>query len=137
MRPRQTLARLGHAEVAVLRVGAQAVGFKVLFAVMADGDALSWPGPLDGSRRAALGLEFLSRRGFGGGLGRVLGRVLARGLARRRFFLRGGLLPLISASAWPSTFSPSLSRENVSTDCVKWSGLSDSGPTTSFARPMR
>src|SRR5665647_552806 len=77
MRPRQTLARLGHAEVAVLRVGAQAVGFKVLFAVMADGDALSWPGPLDGSRRAALGLEFLSRRGFGGGLGRVLGRVLA------------------------------------------------------------
>ena len=37
---RQAMGGGGDAEVAVLRVGAQAVGLEILFAVMADGDAL-------------------------------------------------------------------------------------------------
>jgi hypothetical protein len=44
MRLRQTVARLGNAEVAVMRVSAQAVGDKILVAVMADRDALFRPG---------------------------------------------------------------------------------------------
>ena len=40
MRLRQAVGRVGKAEIAVVRVGAQAVGFEILFAVMADGDAL-------------------------------------------------------------------------------------------------
>ena len=46
MRLRQTMGCIRNAEIAVLRVGAQAVGFEILFAVMADGDALAacaWP----------------------------------------------------------------------------------------------
>ena len=43
MRLRQAVARVGDAEVAVMRVGAQAVGLEILFAVMADGDALLRP----------------------------------------------------------------------------------------------
>ena len=40
MRLRQAVARSRDAEIAILRVGAQAVGLEILFAVMADGDAL-------------------------------------------------------------------------------------------------
>ena len=40
MRLRQTVGGLGDAEIAILRVGAQAVGLEILFAVVADGDAL-------------------------------------------------------------------------------------------------
>ena len=43
MRLRQAMARLRNAEIAVMRVGAQAVGLEILFAVMADGDALLRP----------------------------------------------------------------------------------------------
>src|SRR5260370_37080179 len=83
MRPRQALARLGNSEVAIVRIGAQAIGLEVLVAIMADGDALFRPCALYRRRRARLGLaifglERLSRGGFGGGV------------ARRRFFLRGG-----------------------------------------------
>ena len=43
MRLRQAVGRVRDAEVAVLRVSAQAVGLEILFAVMADGDALLRP----------------------------------------------------------------------------------------------
>src|SRR6476469_6907411 len=76
MRLRQAVSRLRYAEVAVFCVGAQAVGLKILFAMMADGDALFWPRAFR-CRHASLTLDGLARGGFGGGL------------ARRRFFLRG------------------------------------------------
>ena len=47
MRLRQAVRGVRDAEVAVLRVGAQAVGLEILFAVMADGDALLRPRLLD------------------------------------------------------------------------------------------
>ena len=50
---RQAMGRAGDAEVAILRVGAQAVGLKILLAIMADGNALlrtAWLGGCDGSR---------------------------------------------------------------------------------------
>ena len=40
MRLRQAMGGIRNPEVAVLCVGAQAVGLEILFAVMADGDAL-------------------------------------------------------------------------------------------------
>src|SRR5437764_11455615 len=43
MRPRQAGRRVGNAEVAVPRIGAQAVGLEILVAVMADRDALLRP----------------------------------------------------------------------------------------------
>ena len=43
MRLRQAVAGVGKAEIAILGVGAQAVGFEILVAVMADGDALLRP----------------------------------------------------------------------------------------------
>ena len=43
MRLRQAVGGVRNAEVAVFRVGAQAVGLEILFAVMADGDALLRP----------------------------------------------------------------------------------------------
>ena len=43
MRLRQTVRRVRNAEVAILRVSAQAVGLEIFFAVMADGDALLRP----------------------------------------------------------------------------------------------
>ena len=43
MRLRQAVGGVRDAEVAVMRVGAQAVGLEILFAVMADGDALLRP----------------------------------------------------------------------------------------------
>src|SRR5712692_7864577 len=77
MRLRQALGCLANAEIAVFRVGAQTVGFKVLVAIVADGDALFWTSAF--CRYAArLGLEFVSSRGFSGGS------------ALRRFFLGGG-----------------------------------------------
>ena len=43
MRLRQAVRRVRDAEVAVVRVSAQAVGLEILLAVMADGDALLRP----------------------------------------------------------------------------------------------
>jgi hypothetical protein len=43
MRLRQAVASVRDAEVAVMRVCAQAVGLEILLAVMADGDALLRP----------------------------------------------------------------------------------------------
>ena len=40
MRLRQAVAGVGDAEIAIMRVAAQAVGFEILLAIMADGDAL-------------------------------------------------------------------------------------------------
>ena len=37
---RQAVAGCGKPQIAVLRIGAQAVGFEILVAVMTDGDAL-------------------------------------------------------------------------------------------------
>ena len=56
-----------------MRVGAQAVGFEILVAVMTDGDALfrtdaAGGGPRAGLGLAILGLDRFSRCGFGGGL---------------------------------------------------------------------
>ncbi len=53
MRLRQAMRRVLDAEVAVMRVGAQAVGLEILFAVMADGDALLRPRLCFRCRRAA------------------------------------------------------------------------------------
>ena len=47
MRLRQTVRSFRNAEVAVFCVSAQAVGLEILFAVMADGDALLRPRLLD------------------------------------------------------------------------------------------
>src|SRR5258707_6099650 len=85
MRLRQAVRCLANAEIAVFRVSAQTVGFKVLVAMMADGDALFRTSALLRRRRVrGLGFEFFSCRGFGGGLARG-------GFARWRFFLRSGL----------------------------------------------
>ena len=79
MRLRQAMAGLGNAEIAVLRIGAQAIGFEILFAVMTDGDALfRTRARFGGRQRAGLGL---ARGGFGD--------CFAGGLARGRFFQRG------------------------------------------------
>ena len=56
MRLRQAVAGFGNAEVAIMRIAAQAVGFEILVAVMADGDALFRPRALAGSSRPALAL---------------------------------------------------------------------------------
>src|ERR1700733_3320878 len=79
MRLCEAVARIGNAEVTVMRVGAQAVGFEVFLAVMADGDALLGTRALYRCCCPALALQLLARGGFGGGF------------TRRRFFLRGGL----------------------------------------------
>src|ERR1700687_5393990 len=99
MRPRQALARLGNPEVAIVRIGAQAIGLEILVAIMADGDALFRPSALCRRRRARLGLNRLSRGGFGGGL-------VSNRLARRRFLLRGGAAccPRGRLLLWPSRF---------------------------------
>src|SRR5258708_34162455 len=75
---RQALGCIADAEIAVFRVSAQTVGFEVLVAVVADGDALFRTSAFCGRYAARLGLEFVSSRGFSGGS------------ARGRFFLRGG-----------------------------------------------
>src|SRR5258708_28101740 len=80
MGPDQAVVRLGNYEVAVFCVSAQTIGFEILVAVMADGDALFRTGAFCRGLRA-LGFDGFSRRGFGGGV------------AWRRFFLRGGLCP--------------------------------------------
>src|ERR1700737_426118 len=87
MRLRQAMARLGNPEIAIMRVRAQTIGFEILVAIVADGDALLWAGALGGSLRASFrlaifGLDCFSRGGLGSGLGGCF--------ARRRFFLRGG-----------------------------------------------
>ena len=53
MRLRQAVGGVRDAEVAILRVSAQAVGLEILFAVMADGDALLRPRFLAGLGLAA------------------------------------------------------------------------------------
>src|SRR6185437_7339005 len=94
MRLREAVTRIGNAEVAVVRIGAQTVGFKVLVAVMADRDALLWARAFDGRRRATLAGEFFARRRFGGGLSRERfsgGRFLpcAAAACRSRGLFRG------------------------------------------------
>jgi len=42
MRPRQAARRVGNAEIAIFGVSAQAIGFEILVAVVADGYALLW-----------------------------------------------------------------------------------------------
>src|ERR1035437_9004292 len=101
MRLRQALAGVGDAEIAVLRVGAQAVGLEIFLAVMTDGDALLRTSAFGGGLRARLGLAILgldlfSRCGFGGG---PVGNALARAIFSAR---RCGPRPAMSASAWPS-----------------------------------
>jgi hypothetical protein len=54
MRLRQTIGSRRNAEVAVLRVSAQAVGLEISLAVMADGDALLGARAPGGRRRGAL-----------------------------------------------------------------------------------
>src|SRR6202158_6395690 len=88
MRLRQAAAGLRNAEIAILRIGAQTIGFEILVAIMADGDALFRASAPGGGLRprlglaifglAIFGLDWLSRCGFGGGF------------ARRRFLLCGG-----------------------------------------------
>src|SRR6266446_5575219 len=88
MRPREAVAGLRNAEIAIVRVGAQAIGFEILVAIVTDGDALLRPrARLCGRQRPRLGLAILltilgldmfSRGGSGSGF------------ACRRFFLRGG-----------------------------------------------
>src|SRR6202795_1347829 len=92
MRLRQAMTGLRNAEIAIVRVGAQAIGFEILVAIMTDGDALFRPRARFCGRQpprlglairlairlAILGLDMFSRGGFGSGF------------ARRRFFLRGG-----------------------------------------------
>ena len=67
MRPCHAATGVGHAEIAILRVSAQTVGFEVLVAMMADGDALFRPRALDGHGRPALARKFPPRRRLGGG----------------------------------------------------------------------
>src|ERR1700694_1137163 len=83
MRLRPAAAGLRNAEIAILRIGAQTIGFEILVAIMADGDALFRASAPGGGLRprlglAIFGLDLLSRCGFGGGF------------ARRRFLLCGG-----------------------------------------------
>src|SRR5260370_16285996 len=91
MRPRQATAGLRNAEIAILRIGAQTIGFEILVAVMADSDALFRASAPGGGLRvrlgfAILGLDRFSRCGFGGGF-------VGNSVARRRIFLRGGAGP--------------------------------------------
>src|ERR1700676_3707928 len=118
----QTVRRIGDAEIAIFCISSQAIGDKILVAIMADGDALFRTRPLCGGRRAPLGLEFLSRGGFGGGLA-------GNGLARGRFFLRG------NAPRCPRgrlllghRRSPFPVWENVSTDRASQGGLREASP---------
>src|ERR1035441_6168592 len=93
MRLRQAVAGGSDTEVAIMRVAAQAVGFEILLAIVADGDALLRTTQRLGCRKpargraifslAALGFNCFSRCGFRGGLA-------GGAFARRRFFLRGG-----------------------------------------------
>src|SRR5258706_11094282 len=83
MRLRQAVAGLRDAEIPIVRVSAQAIGFEILVAIVADGDALLRTNALGGWQRVRLGLAIFCldrfpRREFGGGF------------ARRRFLLRGG-----------------------------------------------
>src|SRR5215468_12328827 len=64
MRLRQSMRRVLDAEVAIMRVGAQAVGLEIFLAMMTDGDALLRPRFRLGCSRAALGLDGLASRGF-------------------------------------------------------------------------
>src|SRR5260370_30027454 len=97
MGPQQAVARLGNSEVAVFCVSAQTIGFEILVAVMADGDALFRTGAFCRGLRA-LGFDGFSRRGFGGGF------------AWRRFFLRGGLCRGPRCPPWLGPLPSSLLR---------------------------
>src|SRR5712672_2396346 len=94
MRLRQAVAGLRNAEIAVLRVSAQAIGFEILLAMMTDGDPLFRTRARFGGRQraglglAVLGLDGFSRGGFGSGL--VGDALVGDALARRRFLLRRG-----------------------------------------------
>src|SRR6478735_3837617 len=102
MRLRQAVRRVRNTEVAVLRVGAQAVGLEILLAVMADRDALLRPnllGRLGLWRRNAprLRLDGLAGCGFGCRLVArpfLLHSGLRRG-ARRDFLLGHGASPFL------------------------------------------
>src|SRR5258708_35604086 len=85
---RQAVAGLGNAEVAILGVGPQAIGHKILVAVMADGDALLRTRALGGGLPARLGLAVLGLDGFSRGGFRA--GLVGNALARRRFFVVGG-----------------------------------------------
>jgi len=54
MRLRKTLACRGHPEIAVMRIGAQTIGFEILVAVMTDCDTLFRPGAFSGGNRTRL-----------------------------------------------------------------------------------
>src|SRR6266516_7942662 len=88
MRLRQAVGCLANAEIAVFRVSTQTVGFKVLIAIMADGDALLRTSALLRRQRARPGLAILGLDGFS--RGGFAGCLVGNGLARRRFFLGGG-----------------------------------------------
>src|SRR5260221_1479283 len=93
MRLRQAVGRVRNAEVAVSSVGAQAVGQKILVAVMTDGDALLRTRALGDRQPARLGLAILGLDGFS--RRRFVGD-LARNAPARRFFLRGESGPVPS-----------------------------------------
>src|SRR5450755_4393948 len=133
MRLRQAVAGLRNAEIAIVRVGAQTIGFEILVAIVTDGDALFRPRARSCGRQpprlglairlAILGLDMFSRGGFGSGF--------ASALARGRFFQRGGLRRsarfrlLLGHRRSPFPFD----AEKVSTNRNSWGGLSGSEPT--------
>src|SRR5258705_11977245 len=88
MRLRQALGGLANAEIAVFCVSTQTVGFEVLVAIMADGDALFRPRAFCSRYAARLGLAVLGFDGFS--RAGFAGRLVGNSLARRRFFLGGG-----------------------------------------------
>src|SRR5262245_30673848 len=93
MRLRQTAAGRGNAEVAVMRVGAQAVCLEVLVAIVTDGDALLWTRRPVGRLRAAPRLERFAGGRFGGNLARRGFLLLSGGAGRSaRSRLPGRLL---------------------------------------------
>ena len=104
MRLRQAVGGVGDAEVAIMRVAAQAVGDKILVAMMADGDALLRRRAFTAAgARAPCGLSFFALIDLAADL-RAGCFCAAAIFSARRF----GPRPAMSASAWPSTFSLSV-----------------------------
>src|ERR1700682_1612466 len=132
MRLRQAVAGLRNAEIAIMRIGAQAIGFEILVAIVTDGDALFRPRARFCGRQpsrlglaillAILGLDMFSRGGSGSGF------------ARRRFFLRGGAGRGLRCRLFRRLFpghrrSPFPSRsERLAQFVLRRVGLSDSEP---------
>src|SRR5258707_14768247 len=81
MRLRQAVAGLRNAEIAIVRVSAQAIGFEILVAIVTDGDALFRPRARLCGRQpprlglaillAILGLDMFSRGGSGSSAGLI------------------------------------------------------------------